>query len=296
MNSNNTTAICIGNFDGLHRGHRKLLDEFIRRARSLNLKPILITFRPHPYLYFYPDQRYLLSDYSKKIELIRSVYPQVEINITEFNKDLQTMNAKEYVKNILLEKHPALVCVGYDLQLGSDKVFARDVIPEVLNDCEVLEIQPVKEGDEIISSSLIRKFLKEGEVSKVQSFLMRDFSIIGKVGTGKKLGRTIGFPTLNIEIDKNIVSPRFGVYAVEIVLNNEKFFGIMNIGKNPTVSDNNNLKVEVHVLDFNRDVYGEIVEVRFKKFIRDEKKFNGIDVLKEQITKDVKVVESYFNV
>lgn len=296
MSIKGRTAVCIGNFDGLHRGHRKLLDEFLKKSRTLNLKPVLITFRPHPYLFFNPDKRYLLSDYAKKIELIRNVYPQLEINITEFNSELQSMSAKGYVENILQDKDPALVCVGYDLQLGADKVFARDIIPSVLKDTEVLEIQPAKDGDSIISSSLIRKCLSEGKVEKVKEYLLRDFSIIGVVGTGKKLGRTIGFPTLNIEIDKNIVSPRFGVYAVEIVLGNEKLYGIMNIGKNPTVSDDNSLKVEVHVLDFNRDVYGEKVEVRFKDFIRDEKKFDSLDHLKEQIAIDVKKVESFFEI
>ena len=296
MSYKGTTAICIGNFDGLHKGHRKLLDEFLKNARKNQLKPVLITFRPHPYLFFNPEKRYLLSDYSKKIELIRSVYPTVEVNITEFNKNLQSMSAKEYVKNILLDKEPALVCVGYDLQLGADKIYAREVIPEEIKDCEVLEIEPVKDGKDIISSSLIRKCLAEGEVEKVKSYLMRDFAMIGTVGTGKKLGRTIGFPTLNIDIHKNIVSPRLGVYAVELVLNKEKLFGIMNIGKNPTVANDDNIKVEVHVLNFNRDVYGENVEVRFKKFIRDEKKFAGIEELKKQIAMDVKKVEDYFEI
>lgn len=294
MSSEGKTAICIGNFDGLHKGHRKLLDEFLKKSRSKNLKPILITFRPHPYLFFNPEKRYLLSDYTKKIELIRSVYPTVEVNITEFNKILQSLTAKDYVKDILLDKEPALVCVGYDLQIGSDKMFARDIIPIEIPNCEVLEIEPAKYENNIISSSLIRKCLNEGKVEDAKSYLLRDFSVIGQVGTGKKLGRTIGFPTLNIEIHKNIVSPRLGVYAVELVLNNEKFYGVMNIGKNPTVSNDEEIKVEVHVLSFNRDVYGEEVEVRFKTFIRDEKKFNGIEELKEQIAIDVKKVETYF--
>tara|TARA_B100001971_G_scaffold213155_1_gene245506 strand:- start:95513 stop:96403 length:891 start_codon:yes stop_codon:yes gene_type:complete len=296
MSSRGKTAICIGNFDGLHKGHRKLLDEFQKRARSENLKPILITFRPHPFLFFNPQKRYLLSDYSKKIELIRSVYPSIEINITEFDKKLQSMSAKEYCEQILMDKEPALVCVGYDLQIGHDKKYARDIIPSEIPDCEVLEISPVKDGDKIISSSLIRECLASGEVSDVREYLMRDFSMIGIVGTGKKLGRTIGFPTLNIEIHKNIVSPRFGVYGVEIVLNDEKFYGIMNIGKNPTVSDDEQIKVEVHVLDFNRDVYGEEVEVRFKSFVRDEKKFDSLDLLKQQILKDVNTVKEYFEI
>jgi riboflavin kinase/FMN adenylyltransferase len=290
-----STAICIGNFDGLHKGHRKLLDEFYARARKYNLKPILITFRPHPILFFHPHKRYLLSDYKKKVELIRSLYPQIEINITEFNKGLQSMQSLEYVNQIIKPKKPKLLCVGYDLKVGADKKLVREIVPQVLSDCEVLEISPVlDEDDKIISSSLIREKLSEGKVEAVTSYLERDFSMFGVVGTGKKLGREIGFPTLNIEIHQNIVAPKFGVYAVEVVLMDEKLKGIMNIGLNPTVSDSEDLKVEVHVLNFNRDVYGEMVEVRFKSFIREEKKFSGVEELKKQIARDVKEVEKYF--
>lgn len=289
------TAICIGNFDGLHKGHRKLLDEFYKKAKLYNLKPILITFRPHPILFFFPEKRYLISDYKKKVELLRDLYPHIELNITEFDKNLQTMSSVDYVKEIIIPKKPKLLCVGYDLKVGSDKRLVREIIPEMISDCEVLEIQPVKDNaGNIISSSLIRQKLKNGDVENMDLYLQRNFSVFGEVGTGKKLGREIGFPTLNINIHKNIVAPRFGVYAVEVKLLGEKLKGIMNIGLNPTVSDSERLKVEVHVLNFNRDVYGELVEVRFKKFIRDEKKFSSLDDLKAQIAKDVEEVEKYF--
>jgi len=288
------TAICIGNFDGVHKGHRKLLNEFNNQARKYNLKPILITFRPHPILFFHPDKRYLISDYKKKIEIIRSLYPNIEINITEFDEELQKMTAKQYVHKILAPKKPKILCVGYDLQLGSDKKYARDCVKEELPECEVLEIQPVKENGDIISSSVVRDLLAVGEVGMVSEYLERDFSMFGNVGTGKKLGREIGFPTLNIDVDKNIVSPLFGVYAVEVHMLGERHQGILNIGYNPTVTESKTIKVETHVLNFNRDVYGELVEVRFKKFIRAEKKFNSLDELKDQIQLDVKEVEDYF--
>ena len=289
------TAICIGNFDGLHKGHRKLLDEFYEKAKLYNLKPILITFRPHPILFFFPEKRYLISDYKKKVELLRDLYPHIELNITEFDKKLQIMSSVDYVQEIIIPKKPRLLCAGYDLKVGSDKRLVREIIPEMISDCEVLEIQPVKDSaGDIISSSLIRKKLEAGDVENMDQYLQRDFSVFGEVGTGKKLGREIGFPTLNINIHENIVAPRFGVYAVEVKLLGEKLKGIMNIGLNPTVSDNERLKVEVHVLNFNRDVYGELTEVRFKKFIRDEKKFSSLEDLKSQIAKDVEEVEKYF--
>jgi riboflavin kinase/FMN adenylyltransferase len=185
-----STAICIGNFDGLHKGHRKLLDEFYEKANLYNLKPILITFRPHPILFFHPNKRYLISDYKKKVELLRNLYPKLELNITEFDKKLQSMTSREYVESIIMPKKPKLICVGYDLKVGVDKKLVREIIPEMIKDCEVLETLPVKDKDgKIISSSLIREKLKDGEVENMWDYLERDFSVIGEVGTGKKTGK-----------------------------------------------------------------------------------------------------------
>ena len=293
------SVVTIGTFDGVHIGHQKILKKLNNEASSVNGESILFTFYPHPRMVVFPDSHNLklIQTIDEKIESLRH-YGLDNVIIYPFTKDFSRLTAFEFVRDILVNKLKVKkLVIGYDHQFGRNREGNIDFLRESAEifDFEVIEIS-AQEVDEVnVSSTKIRNSILDGNIDRANDFLGRCFRITGEVVKGNRLGRELGFPTLNLQLlnDHKII-PSEGVYAVEIELMNVVYQGMMNIGKNPTVSDISERKYEVHVFDFDKDVYGEHVVILFHQFIRKEKTFDNLEELKSQIREDEKSIRHYF--
>tara|TARA_B100000674_G_scaffold312950_1_gene260190 strand:+ start:678 stop:1619 length:942 start_codon:yes stop_codon:yes gene_type:complete len=293
------SVVTIGTFDGVHIGHQKILKKLNNEASSVNGESILFTFYPHPRMVVFPDSHNLklIQTIDEKIESLRA-YGLDNVIIYPFTKDFSRLTAFEFVRDILVNKLKVKkLVIGYDHQFGRNREGNIEFLRESAEmfDFEVIEIS-AQEIDEVnVSSTKIRNSIMDGNIDRANDFLGRPFRISGDVVKGNRLGRELGFPTLNLQLsnDHKII-PAEGVYAVEINLMNVVYKGMMNIGKNPTVSEILERKYEVHVFDFDQDVYGEHVAILFHQFIRKEKTFDNLEELKSQIQEDEKSIRHYF--
>ena len=293
------SVVTIGTFDGVHIGHQKILKKLNNEASSINGESILFTFYPHPRMVVFPDSHNLklIQTIDEKIESLRA-YGLDNVIIYPFTKDFSRLTAFEFVRDILVNKLKVKkLVIGYDHQFGRNREGNIEFLRESAEmfDFEVIEIS-AQEIDEVnVSSTKIRNSIMDGNIDRANDFLGRPFRISGDVVKGNRLGRELGFPTLNLQLsnDHKII-PAEGVYAVEINLMNVVYKGMMNIGKNPTVSEILERKYEVHVFDFDQDVYGEHVAILFHQFIRKEKTFDNLEELKSQIQEDEKSIRHYF--
>ncbi len=287
-------GIALGNFDGLHQGHMKLINTVIEKSTREGLSSLVYTFAIHP-VNVISNKKILpiLTTNTQKSELLKNTKLDY-LYFESFDESFMLMSAEDFVKKILVDKfNVKIIVVGFDYRFGYKG--AGDV--NLLNSLakiygfKVYVIEPVKLGDTIISSSVIRRLIACGDVEQASTFLNRNYSIIGTVVKGKELGRKIGFPTINIIPKSGILIPANGVYASNVVLNGKKYNSITNVGTNPTVGDIG-IRIETHIIDYSGSLYGEEVEVFFLKKIRDERKFNSLEELIEQIKKDKLMVRS----
>jgi len=281
----------VGFFDGLHAGHRFLIEELKTLAKNQKLKSIVVTFAVHPRkvldVDFHPE---ILTPLPEKLTQLESMGIDGCV-ILDFNTEMAKLSAYEFLKVILKEQFNVhTLLVGHDHRFGHNRT---DGFPEYKKYGEALGMKIIQatrfntEMDKHISSSEIRNALKKGEVELANRLLTYEYSIQGQVIEGFKVGRTIGFPTANIEPnDPEKIIPATGVYAVRVLWNNQQFKGMMNIGHRPTLDNGQNTTLEVHILDFNQDIYHQIIKIDFMGRIRDEQKFHGIEELKEQLQKD----------
>lgn len=286
-------VLTIGNFDGVHRGHQELLRRLQAQSQSRAVPSALLTFYPHPVQVLYPERK---LERMFDLEDLRGVAESFGVDYLiekEFTFDFAAQRAQEFLKNVVQGHLRAKsLVVGYDFSFGRSR---EGGLPAMADFCEKnqmgLEIvAPVQVAGETVSSSKVRNELKLGELDKVREFLGRNYYLRGVVERGFQRGRTIGVPTANIRPKINFV-PRLGVYASRIHYAGMKLQGITNIGVNPTVSDEHVLKVETHLFAFSKDIYGEEIQVELLEFIRDEKKFAGVEELKAQIAKDIERVK-----
>ena len=282
---NNPDITCIGAFDGVHLGHMEL----IKFAKTVSSKYQILTFDPIPKKYF-NNEHELLSTKQMKINILSKNNPESIIFLSFENiKELSPLD----FCNILSEKlNTRAIVVGRDFKFGKNRVgdvkflikyFGNSNV-HVLNDYEVNNLK--------VSSTLIKSSISDGKIDLANKLLGYTFSLKGKVIHGNRMGHSIGFPTANMKIDKELVTPKFGVYEVIVTIKEKKYKGLMNIGKKPTVSEEFNLSHEVHILDFNEDIYDSIIEVELQSFIREEIKFENINQLKAQIAIDIKSIKN----
>jgi riboflavin kinase/FMN adenylyltransferase len=273
-------AVCIGGFDGVHLGHQELLKY---TKESSNLFQI-VTFDTLPKKYF-NNEHMLLTTNNEKIELFKKFEPSnlVFINFEHVMK-YSPKTFCEMLKNNMKAKK---IYVGNDFKFGANREGDVDYLITYFGEDSVHTIPDYEHNNEKISSTLIKSFLSEGFVEQANEALGYEYSLTGTVIKGDQRGSQIGFPTANLKIDKSIQIPKNGVYKVDVLLNEYLYEGIMNIGYKPTVSEGTKQSLEVHIFDFNDDVYGTELTVHFKKFIRDEIKFSSIDELTQQISKDI---------
>ena len=287
----NGTIITIGTFDGVHLGHKKILNQLIDKKKQSGLETMVFTFDPHPRKVLFPDQQdlKLITNTNEKVSLLSEIGID-HVIVYPFSKAFSEINPDEYIGEILVEKLKAkCIIVGYDHRFGKNRVGGLDLLMKYAEkyNYEVIEIAAEDINSINISSTQIRKAIESGNIELANQFLGYSFFISGKVSEGKKLGRTIGFPTANISIsDADKIIPKNGVYAVKVEIKNKLFNGMLNIGINPTVSTTLQLKMEVHLFDFNQQVYGEEIKVSFIYRVRDEQKFSSIEALKNQLELD----------
>jgi riboflavin kinase/FMN adenylyltransferase len=286
--------VTIGTFDGVHLGHCKILNRIKQKADSVNGQSVVITFNPHPRQVLFPDDENLklLTTQAEKIEYLEKNGIDVVI-ILPFTKAFSRMTANEFIRDILMtEIGVKELVIGYDHHFGRNREGSIASLREMATSFGfIVEEIPAELIDEVtVSSTKIRNAINNGDIKNANSFLGYDFKFSGKVVEGKKLGHTLGFATANLEIaDTYKIIPQKGVYVVKVKCNFLTYSGVMNIGYRPTIENKEELKVEVHILDFEANIYGQMLEVTVIEKLRDEQKFEGLVQLKEQIGKDVAI-------
>ena len=285
-------VVTLGIFDGVHLGHRVLIDHLVTRAKEIEGEAVVITFSPHPRMVLEKDNRSLtfLTTMEEKIDLLRQAGLDHMI-ILEFTREFSKIPACDFVKNILLEKIGTRhLIIGYNHHFGrsgeGDFNTIRDCTEKL--DFKVERVEGLHSGGGAISSSSIRDALLKGRLEEANRLLGYEYGVTGTVIEGKKIGRSIGFPTANIQpSDEHKLIPCRGVYAVEVKIAGKFYPGMLNIGSNPTISSDPGFRsIEVNILDFNRDIYGSSITVIFRKRLRDEIKFENLGKLTEQMERD----------
>jgi riboflavin kinase/FMN adenylyltransferase len=278
----------IGSFDGVHRGHARVIDRLTRRARREGVPSVVVTFDPHPRCVLAPDTCPLtLTTVEEKAEVMGELGVD-HVVVLPFTRQLSELTATEFMDRLTSRIPAAGMVVGYDFAFGHQRRGNREFLDHYGERAgfSVDVIPPRSTGGKVISSSLIRTLLLDGKVAAAARLLGRHYSLISFVEHGSGTGSRIGFPTANLNITPNKLVPQKGVYAVWVDMAGNTYQGAMNVGYRPTFGENR-LTVEVFLLDFQGDIYQQDVKVRFVQRIRDERRFDGIDALVAQIGRDV---------
>ena len=294
------TIITTGTFDGVHKGHKQVIKRLNDIAKKQGCESVLLTFYPHPRHVLYPDdqQLKLLNTIDEKTEELKKSGLQHFV-VHEFTKEFSRTNSVNFIRDLLVNKLKMKhMVVGYNHHFGRNREGSYDDLKELaeLYNFELERIPPQNEGDVTISSTKVRELLLAGDVEKAATYLGYSYPINGKVVKGNARGRTIGFPTANILVEnKWKLIPADGVYAVKVKLDEKQFYGMLNIGERPTLSDNEH-RIEVHIFDFSGDIYGADIKVEFVKRIRDEKQFDNLELLKKQLRIDESNCKKVFRI
>lgn len=282
------TYIALGSFDGLHIGHMSLINKTIRLAKRHNANSMVFTFKNHPLRTINPELApKLIMDNNSKINVLKNLGLDI-INMVEFDKSLMKIAPEDFVINLISCYNAKGIIVGFNYRFGYKNRGDVRLLKKMgkVHGFTVHVMEPVKFKGQVVSSSFIRNIIAdEGDIKKANKLLTRPFAMEGVVIRGKQLGRTLGFPTVNLDYDKRFVLPRGGVYYTIVEYKNRIYRGITDVGYNPTTEDNK-LSIETHILDFNENVYGEKIKVYFLERMREEKKFDSISELGEQLKKD----------
>jgi riboflavin kinase/FMN adenylyltransferase len=282
--------LAIGVFDGVHRGHQAVISTSADHAAASNGTPVVMTFDPHPEKVLRPQAApHLLSATEHKIALIRALGVEHLLIIT-FDKQFAATEPEDFVQKLIIHSKPLReICVGHEWSFGKNRRGNLDLLKKLgaKFNFDVVGIPPVKINGAVVSSTAIRQAIEKGDLAKAAEMLGREYTILGTVTRGDNLGKKIGFPTANLSAHSEQFPPN-GVYVAEARIDGELYRGVINLGIRPTVSSGKSERVlEIHLFDFNRDIYGRDVEVRFLKFLRPEKKFQDLDTLVQQIRQDV---------
>jgi len=287
------TVVTIGNFDGVHLGHQKILDKVYELSRQYSFQSAVFTFEPHPMKFFGADIAMLLTS-RQKVKLLEKAGIDYLFELT-FGDNFAKMAPEIFIREILVKKLKArFIVVGYDYKFGYRRKGDFRLL-EFLSSTygyTPFKIDRVEIEGKVVSSTNIRKLIKEGNIVLANKMLGRSFSLEGIVGTGSKIGRLLGYPTANINVENEIL-PKTGVYASRIIVDGVKYNSVTNIGVRPTLDyDTEDVRVEVFIFDFHDDLYGKHVELELIDYLREEKKFESFDALKEAIAYDCKKAES----
>jgi riboflavin kinase/FMN adenylyltransferase len=299
INSIPNPVLTIGTFDGVHVGHQKILQQVKKEAEKIGGESVLFTFFPHPRMVLYPESHGLKLLQTQEEKMAKLARVGIENCIVyPFTFDFSRLSAIEFVRDILVNKlQIKKLVIGYDHQFGKNRegniIFLKEIC-EVYG-FEVIEI-PAQDIDAVnVSSTKIRKAILDGNLAKANEYLGERFELTGTVVHGQAIGKTIGFPTANIQVNSDLkLIPRNGVYAVEVTVKNSHYIGMLNIGNRPTVNDSADRTIEVHILDFSGEIYTEEITVKFIDKLRDEKQFIDLQELQNQIKEDEKFIRTKY--
>lgn len=285
------SVVTVGTFDGVHAGHRAIMDTVAAKAKEQGARSVIITFDPHPREIISPGKSgiKLLTTLQERAEILEELGIDLLV-VIPFDRDFSLLSSEEFIRDIIYKKiGVSEFVIGYDHHFGRNREGTIETIEKLGKELgfKAYVVSKREVGAKTVSSTAIRKAIsEEGNVRQAAEFLQRPYRLNGTVIHGDKRGKKLGFPTANIKPEQsNKIIPKEGVYAVRVRFNNEWFNGMMNIGHRPTF-EGKTQTLEVHLFDFNEDIYGEEVQVRFLNRIRDEKKFDGIDNLKAQLAED----------
>jgi len=286
LNKNPKLSLALGFFDGVHLGHKKVIKSAVDYAKQHNCKSAVITFKDHPCCYLWNLKPQYILEQKNRENLIASMGIDYLYEL-DF-KSISDLSAQEYLENILIDNFkPISVSTGWNHNFGHNKSGNCELLKEnsKKHGYEFFELSPQKIGDEIISSTAIRKYLQSGKIENANAMLGYNFFVEGQVIKGNQIGRTIGYKTANIEYPTELIELPYGAYSV--ITNYGR--AIANYGLRPTVNGSKPV-LEVHILDFDEDIYGETITVEFIRMLRPERKFNSLDELKKQIDIDLKSI------
>ena len=288
-------ALSIGMFDGVHRGHQTIIKNLNIASQNKGLESAILTFWPHPRTVFNPnDDLKLLNTIEEKTYLLEKNKVQ-HLFLKEFDEEFRNLTGEEFVKQILIDKlNVKHLIIGHDHTFGKNRSGDFNLLEKMSSEYgfEIVQVEAVDFQDRHISSTQIRNALMNGEINTANEMLGYHYSVSGEVIHGKKLGRTIGYPTANISVNPLKFLPKKGAYIVDVFVKNKQFRGMLSIGTNPTV-DGKSLSTEVYILDFNADIYSETISVNFRQFLHDEIKFDGLQQLIERLDEDKKLTEDF---
>ncbi|OPY78873.1 MAG: Riboflavin biosynthesis protein RibF [Syntrophorhabdus sp. PtaU1.Bin058] len=290
-------VLTIGNYDGIHVGHRKIIEQVKQKAKELSGTSMLMTFHPHPMSVLRPEKyTRIITPLHVKKRLIEETGIDVLI-IVPFNTEFRNIEAEGFIKEVLIDRlGVAGIVVGYDFRFGKNGAGDIGMLRGFVEDYDLYlgVVDAVTVDGEKVGSNMIRKLIAAGDVDKAKRLLERPHMIDGVVVRGDGRGREIGFPTINLATVFELV-PKEGVYITEVKISEKMYPSVTNIGHNPTFNDNRELTVETHIIGFSGDLYGERVYLYFHKRLRPEMKFRSVEELRARITKDVETARNYFS-
>ena len=293
-------VVTVGTFDGVHKGHKEILNRLIQEAKSIGGESVVFTLYPHPRKVLFPEEKelFLLNTIDEKIELLENSGVD-NLIIYSFTKEFAQLTSCDFIEKILYNKlELKQLIVGFDHHFGKDRQGNLEILKNCANPFgfDIIKVEALEHAGKKISSTRIRDLIILGEIEKANYYLGYDYFIKGLVVSGNKIGRTLGFPTANIQIkEQEKLIPKRGVYAVNILAGDESYKGMLNIGTRPTISTNFETNIEVHIFDFNDDLYSKEIKINFKKFIREEKKFPDTAQLQAQLLEDKENILSFLS-
>jgi len=282
-------------FDGVHLGHKYIINELKKVGSENDLETAILTFWPHPRFVFNPNEDLKLLNTIEEKKFLMEKYNINNLFVKEFDDEFRNLTGEEFVRQILIEKlNVKYLIIGYDHSFGKNKSGNFELLQKMSKefDFEVEQMEAINIHENNISSTKIRNALLAGNIKEANEMLGYSYSVSGTVVHGKKLGRTIGYPTANIETDSIKLLPKKGAYIVEVFINDQQYKGMLSIGTNPTVNGEK-LTVEVFILDFEADIYDENITVKFRDFLHEEIKFESLEKLIERLDEDKKLTEKF---
>jgi len=290
-------VLTLGNFDGVHLGHQFLIKELVKKSKEQGAKSVVFTFRPHPSSFLVESSNYLINSYEERRDLLSRSGIDYLYEI-KFDHFLSKMTPGDFCSNFFLSISGLLeIFLGHDFKFGFQKKGDFNFVEMYLRGTKikVSRGEPFSRDSDRVSSSLIRECLKSGKLDLANVFLGRPFSLTGVIVKGRELGGKIGYPTANLFNSKDRIVPAVGTYITKVKFESDFFWGVTNVGLCPTVSTENEISIETHILDFSGDLYGKKITIEFVSFLRKEMKFDNVEDLKSAISGDIDKCRSYFN-
>ncbi len=288
------TVVALGNFDGIHKGHQELIKRTVENGKLAGLKPAIFTFSNHPKILTNNEQIKSILSFQEKVDILQSLGVKYMFNLS-FDDEIRTMSPDRFIDEILVGRlNMKEAYCGFNYRFGAKAAGTPELLIKkgIKKGFGLHLMEPYIIGDKLVSSTLIRTLIEEGRVDECKKYMGRNYSVNGEVVVGNRLGKTIGFPTSNLVIDKTMVTPPNGVYTTTCTYNENVYKSITNVGEKPTIGSYEK-NIETHIFDFDKELYGKNIKVEFLKKTREEKKFETIEVLSEQIKKDCLEAKAY---